>query len=683
MVVVPTLLGRPEDVPDLLEALEIRYLGNRDPNLFFALLTDFRDAPERTQPGDDELVGLARAGIEALNEHVRRGPPGHLLSVPPAEGVESARSGVDGLGAQAGQARAVQRPSAGVPAGSGRGRRGADAGGAAAASAGAPPMRPRLLRHRRRSLHPRVDQVRHHPRHRHAAPPRRRAHADRQHGPSAQSPGVRREEGPRRRRLRDPAAAGLHQSRQQHAAPGSRACSPAKRASTPTRGRSPTSTRTSSARARSSARASTTWRPSLRPSAGASRRTSSSATTSSRAATPARLWWPMSTSSRSTPPPTPWRPAGGTAGRGATGSWPAGCCRACPGPVGSGSRTRCRCSPSGSCSTTCAAASCRRRSSPCAWADGCSAVGPSWLWPLLTAGALFLPPLVTAAIEFVRKPAEREWLLHLVLTGKSLVQPLLRALLGLMLLPYDALVYLDAILRSAVSMLVTRRGLLIWYLPSYGRRNARRSSGRVLRRDVDRPRPGRGAGRGADRRARHPVGRLAVRRPPSGALAGVAPRRLVDQQAGQAGRGGVEPSAAGVPARACPADLAVLRRFRRPRRQLAAAGQLSGVSVVHDRLAHLPHQHGHGAAREPGGARFRLHLHRRAAAPDRADSADDGEARTLPRSFLQLVRHPHAAAAQPPVRLFGRQRQPRRQPADSPRGARRAEEQAGARPPRL
>ena len=68
MVVVPTLVGRAEDVPALLEALEVRYLGNRDPNLFFALLTDFRDAPERTQPGDDELVGLARDGIEALND---------------------------------------------------------------------------------------------------------------------------------------------------------------------------------------------------------------------------------------------------------------------------------------------------------------------------------------------------------------------------------------------------------------------------------------------------------------------------------------------------------------------------------------------------------------------------------------------------------------------------------------
>ncbi len=75
MVVVPTLVGRPEDVPGLLEALEVRYLGNRDPNLFFALLTDFRDAPERTQRGDDELVGLARDGIEALNDQYSEDRP--------------------------------------------------------------------------------------------------------------------------------------------------------------------------------------------------------------------------------------------------------------------------------------------------------------------------------------------------------------------------------------------------------------------------------------------------------------------------------------------------------------------------------------------------------------------------------------------------------------------------------
>lgn len=67
MVVVPTLLSKPQEVDDLLEALEIRYLGNRDPNLFFALLTDFRDAPQCTQPEDDTLLAYARTAVQALN----------------------------------------------------------------------------------------------------------------------------------------------------------------------------------------------------------------------------------------------------------------------------------------------------------------------------------------------------------------------------------------------------------------------------------------------------------------------------------------------------------------------------------------------------------------------------------------------------------------------------------------
>ena len=75
MVIVPTLLARPQDVDDLLEAMEIRYLGNRDPNLFFALLTDFRDAPEQTLPDDAALLAHARAAVEALNETYREDRP--------------------------------------------------------------------------------------------------------------------------------------------------------------------------------------------------------------------------------------------------------------------------------------------------------------------------------------------------------------------------------------------------------------------------------------------------------------------------------------------------------------------------------------------------------------------------------------------------------------------------------
>nr|WP_233279478.1 hypothetical protein [Acidihalobacter yilgarnensis] len=78
MVVVPTLLSRSQDVDSLIEALEIRYLGNRDPNLFFALLTDFGDAPEQSLPEDEDapLLAHARAAIQALNESYQEDRPG-------------------------------------------------------------------------------------------------------------------------------------------------------------------------------------------------------------------------------------------------------------------------------------------------------------------------------------------------------------------------------------------------------------------------------------------------------------------------------------------------------------------------------------------------------------------------------------------------------------------------------
>lgn len=67
MVVVPCLLSNAQEVDALLESLEIRYLGNRDPNLFFALLTDFPDAEAASSPSDEALIRAAREGIESLN----------------------------------------------------------------------------------------------------------------------------------------------------------------------------------------------------------------------------------------------------------------------------------------------------------------------------------------------------------------------------------------------------------------------------------------------------------------------------------------------------------------------------------------------------------------------------------------------------------------------------------------
>ncbi|HLK31799.1 MAG TPA: hypothetical protein VKT29_01835, partial [Terriglobales bacterium] len=67
LVVVPALLLNERQVRKLVEDLEIRYLGNRDPQLHFALLTDLRDSAEPA-PEDDPLVTLCAELIAKLNE---------------------------------------------------------------------------------------------------------------------------------------------------------------------------------------------------------------------------------------------------------------------------------------------------------------------------------------------------------------------------------------------------------------------------------------------------------------------------------------------------------------------------------------------------------------------------------------------------------------------------------------
>jgi cyclic beta-1,2-glucan synthetase len=68
MVVVPTILSSVTGVDHLIESLEIHHLANRDDHLHFALLTDFRDGPAEIMPGDEILLQRARAGIELLNQ---------------------------------------------------------------------------------------------------------------------------------------------------------------------------------------------------------------------------------------------------------------------------------------------------------------------------------------------------------------------------------------------------------------------------------------------------------------------------------------------------------------------------------------------------------------------------------------------------------------------------------------
>ncbi|MDX1662402.1 MAG: hypothetical protein R3272_01335, partial [Candidatus Promineifilaceae bacterium] len=66
-VVVPSLLTSVEEVESLLAQLEQHYLRNCDPNLIFALLTDWGDAETEQTPDDIRLLTAAVEGVNALN----------------------------------------------------------------------------------------------------------------------------------------------------------------------------------------------------------------------------------------------------------------------------------------------------------------------------------------------------------------------------------------------------------------------------------------------------------------------------------------------------------------------------------------------------------------------------------------------------------------------------------------
>ena len=67
-VVVPTIFFSESQVNELLERLEVHFLANQDPRIYFALLGDFRDAESEEMPNDSLLLSVAQSGIDTLNQ---------------------------------------------------------------------------------------------------------------------------------------------------------------------------------------------------------------------------------------------------------------------------------------------------------------------------------------------------------------------------------------------------------------------------------------------------------------------------------------------------------------------------------------------------------------------------------------------------------------------------------------
>ncbi|MDP3469471.1 MAG: glucoamylase family protein [Daejeonella sp.] len=68
LVTIPSMLSSKNEIEESVEALEIRFLANREKNLYFSLLTDFTDADSETMPDDRSFLNLVSERIQQLNE---------------------------------------------------------------------------------------------------------------------------------------------------------------------------------------------------------------------------------------------------------------------------------------------------------------------------------------------------------------------------------------------------------------------------------------------------------------------------------------------------------------------------------------------------------------------------------------------------------------------------------------
>lgn len=76
LVTIPTMLSDKNEIEENVEALEVRFLANRERNLHFSLLTDFTDSDSETKPDDVSFINLVSESIQQLNEkYAKPGQP--------------------------------------------------------------------------------------------------------------------------------------------------------------------------------------------------------------------------------------------------------------------------------------------------------------------------------------------------------------------------------------------------------------------------------------------------------------------------------------------------------------------------------------------------------------------------------------------------------------------------------
>jgi hypothetical protein len=105
VVAVPTMLADPRSAREEVDDLEVRYLANREANLYYVLLSDYPDARSEHVAGDEPTVAAASAAIERLNQLYAGDGRASIFFLLHRPRRWNPASGVDGRRAQARQAR--------------------------------------------------------------------------------------------------------------------------------------------------------------------------------------------------------------------------------------------------------------------------------------------------------------------------------------------------------------------------------------------------------------------------------------------------------------------------------------------------------------------------------------------------------------------------------------------------
>lgn len=72
IVVIPAILSDEKTVHDLVNKLEIYYLANQEDNIYFAILGDFKDGKNQTEPEDAKINEAGLNDVKILNEKYKR-----------------------------------------------------------------------------------------------------------------------------------------------------------------------------------------------------------------------------------------------------------------------------------------------------------------------------------------------------------------------------------------------------------------------------------------------------------------------------------------------------------------------------------------------------------------------------------------------------------------------------------